>query len=87
MSDGCMYLMGKSEHYHTSLGHNFDGYKLIEKARKLGIFNAAHNNTQGYITKKLENDFINAINSSGDKILNRIINLSTAVLLLKQALK
>ena len=27
--DGKLYLIGKSEHYHASLGHAFAGYKLI----------------------------------------------------------
>lgn len=85
--DGYMYLIGKSEHYHASLGHNFDGYKLIEKARRLGISNAAHNNTRGYITRKLENDFINVLNSNGDNVLNRIINLSTGSLAVEAGVK
>ena len=33
--DGKLYLTGKSEHYHSSLGHRFAGYKLIDNARKL----------------------------------------------------
>lgn len=28
--DGRLYLIGKSEHYHASLGHAFPGYRLIE---------------------------------------------------------
>ena len=27
--DGKLYFIGKSEHYHASLGHSFPGYKLI----------------------------------------------------------
>lgn len=38
--DGKLYLIGKSEHYHTPLGHRFDGYKLIDNARKIGVLNA-----------------------------------------------
>ncbi|MEG0127060.1 MAG: hypothetical protein RR816_13370, partial [Clostridia bacterium] len=52
--DGRLYFAGKSEHYHIPLGHDFHGYQLIENAKKLGIPNATHNNTRGYITRKLE---------------------------------
>ena len=43
--DGKLYLLGKSEHYHAPLGHRFDGYKLIDNARKIGILNPTHNNS------------------------------------------
>ena len=60
--DGRAYLIAKSEHYHASLGHNFPGYKLITNARKLGILNATHNNTRGYITRLCERRIIAAAN-------------------------
>ena len=90
--DGKLYLVAKSEHYHTPLGHNFNGYKLIDNARKLGITNATHNNTRGYITRFLERELIRCINGLSDnetkelnkilaseepKVLNRVINLET----------
>lgn len=31
--DGRVYFTSKSEHYHTSLGHNFPGYKLVQNAK------------------------------------------------------
>ena len=40
--DGRAYLISKSEHYHASLGHDFPGYRLIEKAKKLGKIGRAH---------------------------------------------
>jgi hypothetical protein len=56
--NGKLYLASKSEHYHTPLGHNFPGYKLIDNARALGITNATHNNTRGYITRLLEKELV-----------------------------
>lgn len=32
--DGRLYLASKSEHYHTPMGHNFPGYRLIDNARR-----------------------------------------------------
>ena len=61
--DGKLYLIGKSEHYHASLGHRFNGYRLIDNARKLGIINATHNNTRGYITRLMEREVIRSINA------------------------
>jgi len=52
--DGRLYFIGKSEHYHASLGHKFEGYRLVDYARQLGILNATHNNTRGYITRLVE---------------------------------
>ncbi|MBR6719602.1 MAG: aminotransferase class III-fold pyridoxal phosphate-dependent enzyme [Clostridia bacterium] len=91
--DGKAYLIAKSEHYHASLGHNFPGYKLINNARKLGILNATHNNTRGYITRLAERRIIAAANgakndaeidailaSKEPHVLNRIINLETGSL-------
>ncbi len=93
--DGRLYLIGKSEHYHSSLGHHFNGYKLINNARKLGILNATHNNTRGYITRLAERELVRTANGIGKddesalkkvlssneaKILNRVINLETGSL-------
>ena len=100
--DGRLYLLGKSEHYHTPLGHRFDGYNLIDKARKLGIVNPAHNNTRGYITRLTEMRLIQAVNglnyddgetlnkilnSREPKILNRVINLETGSLAVEAGIK
>ncbi len=60
--DGKLYLTGKSEHYHASLGHSFPGYKLIDMARRLGIPNATHNNTRGYITRLCEKRIVEYAN-------------------------
>ena len=60
--DGRLYFAGKSEHYHIPLGHGFPGYALLGKARALGISNATHNNTRGYITRLLERRLIAAAN-------------------------
>lgn len=99
--DGKVYIAAKSEHYHTTLGHNFPGYQLITKARQLGILNATHNNTRGYITRLMEQRIIMAANgiaapgkelddvlsSKEPKILNRIINLETGSLAVEAGLK
>ena len=100
--DGRLYLLGKSEHYHTPLGHRFSGYELIEKAKKLGVVNPTHNNTRGYITRLTEMRLIQAINgvedgdagklneilnSRGSKTLNRIINLQTGSLAVEAGVK
>ncbi len=100
--NGKAYLTAKSEHYHTPLGHGFPGYKLIENAKKLGIPNATHNNTRGYITRLLETELIRVANgikrnekkalrqileSSDPKIINRVINLETGSLAVEAALK
>ena len=60
--DGKLYFIGKSEHYHASLGHSFPGYKLIDRARALGIPNATHNNTRGHITRLCEEKLIASVN-------------------------
>ncbi len=90
--DGKLYLLGKSEHYHTPLGHRFDGYKLIDNARKIGILNPTHNNTRGYITRLMEKRIVQMANgiawdddaatekvlaSKEEHVLNRVINLET----------
>ena len=99
-ADGRAYLTAKSEHYHTSLGHNFPGYKLITNARKLGILNATHNNTRGYITRLAERRIIAKANGIGEgadleavlnskepRVLNRIINLETGSLAVEAGIK
>ncbi len=100
--DGKLYLIGKSEHYHTPLGHRFDGYKLIDNARKMGIINATHNNTRGYITRLMETRLVQMANgiewddkaatdkvlaSEEPKVLNRVINLETGSLACEAGLK
>ncbi|MBE6713783.1 MAG: aminotransferase class III-fold pyridoxal phosphate-dependent enzyme [Ruminococcaceae bacterium] len=100
--DGKLYLVGKSEHYHTPLGHRFDGYKLIDNARKLGVLNATHNNTRGYITRLMERRIVQMangidwddeaaadaiINSDDENVLNRVINLETGSLACEAGLK
>ena len=101
--DGRLYLATKSEHYHASLGHGFPGYKLVENARALGIPNATHNNTRGFITRLLETELIRTANGldRGDhdslesvlgrqddlRILNRVLNLETGSLAVEAALK
>lgn len=100
--DGKAYLTSKSEHYHTSLGHAFPGYRLIEIAKRLGIPNATHNNTRGYITRLLEEELVCAVNGLDTKdrqglqsvldsrdphVLNRVINLETGSLAVEAAVK
>ena len=98
--DGKAYLIAKSEHYHASLGHNFPGYRLINNARKLGILNATHNNTRGYITRLLEKRLIASANGVTDEaklseilqskephVLNRVINLETGSLAVEAGIK
>jgi acetylornithine/succinyldiaminopimelate/putrescine aminotransferase len=100
--DGRLYLITKSEHYHAALGHSFPGYQLIERARRLGIPNATHNNTRGHITRQLEEELICAANGiSRDDLaglerllrtdrldqLNRALNLETGSLAVEAALK
>ena len=100
--DGRLYLTAKSEHYHAPLGHAFPGYELIEKARALGIPNATHNNTRGFITRRLEEELVRTANGLGrdDKdglravlardglyTLNRVLNLETGSLAVEAALK
>ncbi len=99
--DGRLYFAGKSEHYQIPLGHNFPGYALIENARRLGILNATHNNTRGFITRTLERRLIAAANgvspddsrmtdilaSREPGVLNAVINLETGSLAVEAALK
>lgn len=100
--DGRLYFVGKSEHYHASLGHKFEGYRLIDNARKLGILNATHNNTRGYITRLVETRLVQSANgidwndadataevvkSEQPKVLNRVINLETGSLSVEAGVK
>jgi 4-aminobutyrate aminotransferase-like enzyme len=100
--EGKLFLVAKSEHYHASLGHSFPGYHLLDKARRLGIPNATHNNTRGFITRRLEGELIAGVNglAAGDgpalkavlastepEILNRVLNLETGSLAAEAALK
>ncbi len=100
--NGRLYLLGKSEHYQASLGHRFPGYMLIDNARKLGILNATHNNTRGFVTRLLERRLIAAANGLGEgneealdailrsaepHVLNRVINLETGSLACEAAIK
>lgn len=101
--DGRLYLTTKSEHYHAPLGHAFPGYGLIDRARRLGIPNATHNNTRGAITRHLEEALIRSANGLGPaddaglheilarhddlSTLNRVINLETGSLAVEAALK
>lgn len=100
--DGRLYLISKSEHYHTPLGHGFPGYELLDRARQLGIPNATHNNTRGQITRLLEEELVCAVNglASNDAlglatviasqdlyICNRVLNLETGSLAVEAALK
>jgi len=100
--DGRLYLLGKSEHYHTSLGHGFPGYQLIDLARNLGILNATHNNTRGFITRLTEKQLVADINgidindkkamdellsANKHKALNRVINLETGSIACEAGMK
>ena len=100
--DGRLYFIGKSEHYHASLGHTFPGYRLIDIARKLGILNATHNNTRGYITRLAETRLVQSANgidwddtaateavlsSTAPHVLNRVINLETGSLAVEAGVK
>ena len=101
--DGRLYMITKSEHYHAPLGHSFPGYRLLDKVRDLGVPNATHNNTRGFITRRLEEELIRSANglSTDDKeglskiletsddlyTLNRVLNLETGSLAAEAALK
>jgi 4-aminobutyrate aminotransferase-like enzyme len=100
--DGHLYLIAKSEHYHTPLGHSFPGYHVLDRARRLGIPNATHNNTRGFITRRLEEELVAGVNglAAGDAaalkavlasteagVLNRVLNLETGSLAAEAALK
>lgn len=100
--DGRLYLASKSEHYHTPMGHNFPGYRLIDNARALGVTNATHNNTRGYITRLCERELVRCANglaredkqglekvlaSTERHVLNRVINLETGSLACEAGIK
>lgn len=99
--DGRLYLAAKSEHYHIPLGHNFPGFKLINFARELGIPNATHNNTRGYVTRRLEQKLVSSVNdveqdsdelkqiiaSKEPKVLNRVLNMETGSLACEAGIK
>ena len=100
--DGRQHFILKSEHYHAPVGHAFPGYRLLNMARSLGIPNATHNNTRGYLVRKLEMELIRSARgvASGAKgalnrILtqkasagvNRVLNLETGSLAMETALK
>ncbi len=100
--DGRLYLAAKSEHYHASLGHSFPGYELIDRARRLGVPNATHNNTRGQMTRVLEERLVAAANGldvddragleavlSENRldVMNRVLNLETGSLAVEAALK
>ncbi len=99
--DGRLYFAGKSEHYQIPLGHSFPGYRLIDNARRLGIPNATHNNTRGFLTRTLEKRLVAAANGLGPDdprmdgilrsrepgVLNTVINLETGSLAVEAALK
>lgn len=101
--DGRLYLITKSEHYHTPLGHAFPGYGLLDQARKLAIPNATHNNTRGFITRRLEEELIRTASGLAQddragleavlarrddmRVLNRVLNLETGSLAVEAALK
>lgn len=98
--DGRVHLAAKSEHYQLSLGHAFPGYQLIDRARELGIPNATHNNTRGYITRLAEAALVASANgieeeaelaallaSEHPRALNRVLNLETGSLAAEAALK
>lgn len=99
--DGRLYFAAKSEHYHAPLGHAFPGFRLIDNARALGIPNATHNNTRGFITRLLETSLIAEANqlppgspalaavlaSREPQVLNRVINLETGSLAVEAGVK
>lgn len=100
--DGRLFLITKSEHYHASLGHHFPGYALIDRARRLGIPNATHNNTRGHVTRILEEELVRTaagiaagnataldgvLSSQSQSVLNRVINLETGSIAAEAAIK
>lgn len=99
--DGRLYFAAKSEHYHIPLGHAFPGYRLLDIAKRLGIPNATHNNTRGYLTRSTERRLIAGANgispdsaqmheviaSHESGVLNRVINLETGSLAVEAAIK
>lgn len=99
--DGKVYLASKAEHYHIPLGHRFPGYRLLQNARKLGVLNATHNNSRGYITRlterrlvaaanglSMDNPRLDAIIAGEDpKALCRVLNINTGSLAVEAGIK
>ncbi len=85
--DGRLWVISKAEHYHAALGHGFPGFRLLDRARELGIPNATHNNTRGHITRLLETALLAAANAGGPGALDRVLNLETGSLAVEAALK
>lgn len=96
--DGILRFISKSEQYHVPLGHSFPGYTLVDYARRLGIPNATHNNTRGFITRRLEEELVRlaagikpedqpTASSNSSCSLSRVINLETGSLAAEAALK
>jgi acetylornithine/succinyldiaminopimelate/putrescine aminotransferase len=100
--DGRLRLLTKSEHYHAPLGHGFEGYRLVEHARRLGIPNATHNNMRGCVTRLLEAELVRTANglarsdapalgrllrSRRGGVLNRVLNLQTGSIACEAGLK
>lgn len=99
--DGRVYMAAKAEHYHIPLGHRFPGYQLLQNARKLGILNATHNNSRGYITRMTERKLIAVANSlemddpkldaiiAGEDpaALCRVLNINTGSLAVEAGIK
>ena len=100
--DGRLAVIGKSEHYQASCGHQFPGYELLRIASEIGITNITHNNTRGHLTRLLEQELVRLANglARGDAdglkavlaaksghVLNRVINLETGSLACEAAFK
>ena len=100
--NGRLFLSSKSAHYHASLGHCFPGYALIERAHRLGLPNATHNNTRGHVTRLVEEELVAhaegiprgdraaldaALASLSPSVLNRVLNLETGSLAAEAAVK
>ena len=99
--DGKVYLASKAEHYHIPLGHRFPGYRLLQNARNLGVLNATHNNSRGYITRLTERRLIAAANGlsiddprldaiiAGEdpQALCRVLNINTGSLAVEAGIK
>lgn len=99
--DGRVYMASKAEHYHIPLGHRFPGYRLLANARKLGILNATHNNSRGYITRMTERKLIavaNGLDPQDPKLdaiiagevpgaLCRVLNINTGSLAVEAGIK
>jgi len=100
--DGRLMFLSKSEHYHAPLGHSFPGYRLLEIAHELGIVNPTHNNTRGYVTRRLEAELVRTTNglAQSDRaglakalrsrragVLSRVLNLQTGSLAAEAGIK